>query len=79
MSVRLLPRNDAKGAEILMFNSDGSGARHTLDGLNATAFPSGVYTMPIEGPKTSVVLSSGARNYAKDREAQVPSAVDLAR
>ncbi len=48
MSVRPLPGNDAKGAEILMFNSGGSGARSALDGLNATAFPSGVHTMPIE-------------------------------
>lgn len=48
MSVRPLPGNDAKGAEILMFNSGGSGARNALDGLNATAFPSGVHTMPIE-------------------------------
>ena len=37
-----------KGAEILMFNSGGTGARPRLDGLNATAFPSGVHTMPIE-------------------------------
>jgi N-methylhydantoinase B len=35
-------------AEVLMFNSGGSGARPTLDGMNATAFPSGVMTMPIE-------------------------------
>ena len=31
-----------------MFNSGGTGARPALDGLNATAFPSGVMTMPIE-------------------------------
>lgn len=35
-------------AEILMFNSGGSGARPTLDGLNATAFPSGVHSMSVE-------------------------------
>jgi len=35
-------------AEVLTFNSGGSGARPTLDGMNATAFPSGVMTMPIE-------------------------------
>lgn len=49
MSVR--PLSDeigGKGAEILMFNSGGSGGRPALDGLNATAFPSGVHTMPIE-------------------------------
>jgi N-methylhydantoinase B len=31
-----------------MFNSGGMGARPGLDGLSATAFPSGVMTMPIE-------------------------------
>jgi N-methylhydantoinase B len=35
-------------AEVLTFNSGGAGARPTLDGLNATAFPSGVMTMPVE-------------------------------
>jgi N-methylhydantoinase B len=50
----LRPRSDgnappeATRAEVLMFNSGGTGARPTLDGLNATAFPSGVMTMPIE-------------------------------
>ena len=34
--------------EILMFNSGGTGARPTLDGLSATAFPSGVRTMSVE-------------------------------
>ena len=34
--------------EMLMFNSGGSGARPTLDGLTATAFPSGVMTMSSE-------------------------------
>ncbi|MCE1061112.1 hydantoinase B/oxoprolinase family protein [Pseudomonas alloputida] len=35
-------------SEILMFNSGGSGARPSLDGLNATAFPSGVHSMSVE-------------------------------
>lgn len=35
-------------AEVLTFNSGGAGARPMLDGLNATAFPSGVMTMPVE-------------------------------
>lgn len=39
---------DARQAEVLIFNSGGSGARPALDGLNATAFPSGVMTMPVE-------------------------------
>ena len=34
--------------EILMFNSGGTGARPALDGLSATAFPSGVRTMSVE-------------------------------
>ncbi len=52
--VSLRPRTDApapedaRRSEVLMFNSGGSGARPQHDGLNATAFPSGVMTMPIE-------------------------------
>jgi len=52
--VSLRPRTDAPApkdavrAEVLTFNSGGSGARPVTDGLNATAFPSGVMTMPIE-------------------------------
>ena len=38
----------ARRAEVLTFNSGGAGARPTVDGLNATAFPSGVMTMPVE-------------------------------
>ncbi|SFU08576.1 hydantoinase B/oxoprolinase family protein [Sedimentitalea nanhaiensis] len=50
----LRPRTDAPApedavrAEVLTFNSGGSGARPKLDGMNATAFPSGVMTMPVE-------------------------------
>jgi len=50
----LRPRTDlatpSRGAraEVLTFNSGGSGARPQADGLNATAFPSGVMTMPVE-------------------------------
>ena len=40
--------DDAARAEVLTFNSGGSGARPGLDGMNATAFPSGVMTMPVE-------------------------------
>ncbi|WP_422047862.1 hydantoinase B/oxoprolinase family protein [Shimia sp.] len=39
---------DATRAEVLTFNSGGSGARPALDGMSATAFPSGVMTMPVE-------------------------------
>ncbi|RFU12380.1 hydantoinase B/oxoprolinase family protein [Rhodobacteraceae bacterium W635] len=48
----LRPRTDApagaRRAEVLIFNSGGSGARPASDGLSATAFPSGVMTMPVE-------------------------------
>ena len=42
------PDSGLKSGEVLMFNSGGTGARPTLDGLNATAFPSGVKTMSVE-------------------------------
>jgi N-methylhydantoinase B len=41
-------RDVAVRSEVLTFNSGGSGARPTQDGMSATAFPSGVMTMPIE-------------------------------
>ncbi len=48
-SARSADRNNpVPPVEILMFNSGGSGARPTLDGLTATAFPSGVMTMSAE-------------------------------
>jgi N-methylhydantoinase B len=34
--------------EVITFNSGGTGARRTLDGLDGIAFPSGVRTMPVE-------------------------------
>ena len=40
-------------AEVLSFNSGGSGARPKLDGLNTTAFPSGVMTMPVEATEAA--------------------------
>ncbi|MDJ0638556.1 MAG: hydantoinase B/oxoprolinase family protein [Paracoccaceae bacterium] len=42
------PNGDLPNAEVLMFNSGGTGARPALDGLSATAFPSGVSTMSVE-------------------------------
>ncbi len=43
------PANDPRPpVELLMFNSGGTGARPMLDGLTATAFPSGVMTMSAE-------------------------------
>lgn len=42
------PDSDLPNREILMFNSGGTGARPGVDGLSATAFPSGVSTMSVE-------------------------------
>ncbi len=39
--------------EIITFNSGGTGARPTLDGLDGTAFPSGVRTMPVEATENA--------------------------
>jgi N-methylhydantoinase B len=48
ISVRPVAGREGRRAEVLMFNSGGMGARPDSDGLSATAFPSGVRTMPIE-------------------------------
>ncbi|MGD9507883.1 MAG: hydantoinase B/oxoprolinase family protein [Geminicoccaceae bacterium] len=48
ISARPVAGSNGRRAEVLMFNSGGMGARPGLDGLSATAFPSGVHTMPIE-------------------------------
>jgi len=48
ISTRPVAGGAGRRAEVLMFNSGGMGARPSLDGLSATAFPSGVHTMPIE-------------------------------
>ncbi|RJT40598.1 hydantoinase B/oxoprolinase family protein [Mesorhizobium waimense] len=48
ISARPVAGGTGRRAEVLMFNSGGMGARPELDGLSATAFPSGVHTMPIE-------------------------------
>jgi N-methylhydantoinase B len=48
ISARPAAGHEGRRAEVLMFNSGGMGARPGFDGLSATAFPSGVHTMPIE-------------------------------
>ncbi|QBF32457.1 hydantoinase B/oxoprolinase family protein [Thalassococcus sp. S3] len=42
------PESGLPNREVLMFNSGGTGARPLVDGLSATAFPSGVSTMSVE-------------------------------
>jgi len=48
--------------EILMFNSGGGGARANLDGLHATAFPSGVHAVSVEASEQTGPSSYGGRN-----------------
>ncbi len=48
VSARAAEGHDLPPVEILMFNSGGTGARPSIDGLSATAFPSGVRTMSVE-------------------------------
>uniref|UniRef100_UPI002FDB3238 hydantoinase B/oxoprolinase family protein n=1 Tax=Yoonia sp. TaxID=2212373 RepID=UPI002FDB3238 len=48
VSLRPSVHGQGRRAEVLAFNSGGAGARPGVDGLNATAFPSGVMTMPVE-------------------------------
>jgi N-methylhydantoinase B len=42
------PAAEVEDFEIITFNSGGTGARPGADGLDGTAFPSGVRTMPVE-------------------------------
>ena len=44
--------SDAAPFDLLSFNSGGSGARPAVDGLSATAFPSGVRALPVEAIET---------------------------
>ena len=48
ISVRPAFGKSGRNSEVLMFNSGGTGARPELDGMSATAFPSGVHTMQVE-------------------------------
>lgn len=48
ISARPPQGSEGRRAEVLMFNSGGTGGRPQSDGLSATAFPSGVRTMPAE-------------------------------
>ena len=66
--------------EIITFNSGGTGARRLSDGLNATAFPSGVRTMPVEATENVAPLifwrkelkpDSGGAGYTRGGTGQV--------
>lgn len=50
---QLWPGERYRSAEVLIFNSGGMGARPDVDGLHATAFPSGVHGMSVEATEQS--------------------------
>lgn len=53
-------------AEVLMFNSGGTGARATQDGLSATAFPSGVHAMSVEATEQTGPLVVWRKELRED-------------
>jgi N-methylhydantoinase B len=50
----------------VIFHCGGSGARPDKDGLSATAFPSGVRTIPIEATETIAPVLFGRREFRDD-------------
>lgn len=58
--------NKTRPFEIALFNSGGAGARPQKDGLSATAFPSGVRTMPVEATETIAPIIVWQKELAED-------------
>jgi N-methylhydantoinase B len=52
--------------EVTTFNSGGTGARPTRDGLDATAFPSGVRTMPVEATENVAPVVFWRKEFRPD-------------
>ncbi len=52
--------------EIITFNSGGTGARPTKDGLDGTAFPSGVRTMPVEATENVAPVIFWQKQFRPD-------------
>src|SRR5499427_1311892 len=52
--------------ELLHFNSGGSGARPTKDGMSATAFPSGVRGMPVEASEAITPVIFWRKEFRED-------------
>ncbi|MEP3630218.1 MAG: hydantoinase B/oxoprolinase family protein [Hyphomicrobiales bacterium] len=58
-------QSDLPTHEVLMFNSGGTGARPTVDGLSATAFPSGVSTMSVEATEHVGAITVWRKDFRK--------------
>ena len=63
LSVRPVEGSDGRHAEVLMFNSGGTGARPSSDGLNTTAFPSGVHSVSVEAAEQAGPIVVHRREY----------------
>ncbi|MBI4185346.1 MAG: hydantoinase B/oxoprolinase family protein [Proteobacteria bacterium] len=57
---------DATTFDVTSFHSGGAGARPTLDGLSATAFPSGVRNVPVEITETITPLVVWQKEFRPD-------------
>ncbi|WP_298852695.1 hydantoinase B/oxoprolinase family protein [uncultured Ruegeria sp.] len=62
------PENGARTGEftITMFNTGGTGARPTKDGLNCTAFPSGIRNVPVEISETMAPIVLWRKDFRQD-------------
>jgi N-methylhydantoinase B len=49
--------------DVILFNTGGTGARPTMDGLSTTAFPSGVRTSPVEAIEAEYPLVVWRKEY----------------
>ena len=56
----------AKSYNAMAFHSGGTGARPRADGLNATAFPSGVRNVPVEITETLAPVVVWSKEYRQD-------------
>jgi len=61
---------DCSEFTITMFNTGGTGARPTKDGLNATAFPSGIRNVPVEIAETMAPIILWRKEYWQDSGGQ---------
>lgn len=60
------PGETLRSSQTLMFNSGGTGARPGLDGLSATAFPSGVHAMSAEVVEHVGPVTIWRKEFRKD-------------
>ncbi len=59
-------KETVKEFTVVTFNSGGTGARPTKDGLSATAFPSGVRTMPVEATENVAPVVFWRKEFRPD-------------